>query len=155
MISFSVLTVHCLCMTPRGTIWRIAPIFVIWETSRQSETCFSPCLGFLKIGNMGKRWILRGPCVYVSFFFVEITTFFFAQEIEQKHMFFVLAGKTLNKTVGSKICVNEWSPSIQKILYTKDGGPTRIYTASTTRQKSWRFPSKTALFRTDPYTVFK
>ena len=85
---------------------------------------------------MGKRWILRGPCVYVSFFFRGNNDVFFAQEIEQKHMFFVLAGKTLNKTVGSKICVNEWSPSIQKILYTKDGGPTKIYTAPTTRQKN-------------------
>ena len=40
MISFGVLTVHGLCMTPRGTIWRIAPTFVI-ETS-PTRTCFFP-----------------------------------------------------------------------------------------------------------------
>lgn len=77
----------------------------------------------------------RAMCL-CQFFFRGNNDVFFAQEIEQKHMFFVLAGKTLNKTVGSKICVNEWSPSIQKILYTKDGGPTKIYTAPTTRQKN-------------------
>ena len=81
----------------------------------------------------------RAMCL-CQFFFVEITTFFLHKKSNENICFFVLAGKAWNKTVGSKICVNEWSPSIQKILYTKDGGPTKIYTASTTRQKILAFP---------------
>ena len=61
MISFSVLTVHCLCMTPRGTIWRIAPIFVI-ETSRHQKRA-SPPPGFCKLGTWENDDFARAMCL--------------------------------------------------------------------------------------------